>query len=1272
MKTRKAVKRVVAAVFAMVFFAVCVPAGVFAQDALPPEDSGISGVLPENSENGGSAAEGSGLQPESGTTESTADAGGKSTAGTDDATEEADPPGEENSTPVLGGEGENEGGGKGEEAGGENNEAAGADASEADTETDEGLTEEEKEEAPAEEELIAAEMAMPALAMAEIEPYSVITGPGNIMDIFPDPVLAQYMAGLLGKDVHAAIHQNDLNAITQINPSGAVHDVEGLQYLNGLKEARIDNLQITQRIPEGFISDIYPKLNFYIANNQRYQSETIYLSSPSLAEVLPHVPPIFLQIAQNSGGAVVGVWNIKNGFGGTIATIPAVNGNELLGYNLPQSGSFNIELNLYGGVWMGLDGSIYIFPVVLEGTPAGAVNGTVTGAGGAPLGGVAITLKDGGGATVATTTTNANGFYSFANVPAGGHTVTASYSGYYPQTKNAAVTAGTTTTVNFALVLFSGSVVGTVLDSVTLLPVSGALVNPQVTGVTPKTTNADGHFYYDYVPAGTHTAIVSKSGYQTKTDTQYIASNTTTEVTIYLDPVLYTLDGYVYEEGTQTPVGGATVSLENGLSATSGSNGYYKITGVRQGQYGAEAQKNGYGADTADINITQNTKQDFYLTPNPAVLDITTYKDSAANGNELSGVKLTLAGTTTTGEVLNLTASTDANGLQSFSVPQGSYTVTAQKNGYRLISSPSFPVTVTAGQTLPLSFVFEEIIYTISGTVYNSSNGNAPIPAATVSYTRLLGGSGSIAADGGGQYSLSPLGYGTYLLVASAGSSFTSSAAVVSTASADINGNIIKDFYLSQTVATLTGNVYFYGTSTPVQGATLYLSDGRFDTTDANGQAAANLEPGIYTAYAVYNGYQTPPQTITLTAGENGSLDFYVFNSTALTGYVIDAATRQPISGVTVTISGAGAGTTQTDALGVYVFDSPAAGTYTITVQKDGYQTITRPGAEVVNGQVTVENFTMVPRVGVLSGTVSYQNGMPFAGAVITLDSGESETTDASGFYSFSLPPGSYTDSMQAAGHQNQSAPAVVTAGLETTVDFVLEDVPGTIQGTVTGEDGAPLANVTIRARAYYDANGQIYTAQTDANGFYSFSGLSPETYGVVASMAGYGTQGKLTLLLSGGVSIVDFVMAENPGLLEGQITLEDTGMPAPNAQITINPGGIIIYADENGYYSIPLTEGSYTITVSYGGYQTQMRGTVINSNLATTENFILHNSGGSGEGGQGEGTAAENISAEIGAGYTSPKTADNSDTAVWALIALFSSLIFFGTYYIVAPKKKS
>ncbi len=58
-----------------------------------------------------------------------------------------------------------------------------------------------------------------------------------------------------------------------------------------------------------------------------------------------------------------------------------------------------------------------------------------------------------------------------------------------------------------------------------------------------------------------------------------------------------------------------------------------------------------------------------------------------------------------------------------------------------------------------------------------------------------------------------------------------------------------------------------------------------------------------------------------------------------LYGVVIDAETSYPIEGVKVTIDGL---VSYTNASGAYAFEGLAPGSYNITFEKEGYETVTR------------------------------------------------------------------------------------------------------------------------------------------------------------------------------------------------------------------------------------------------------------------------------------------------------------------------------------------
>lgn len=124
-------------------------------------------------------------------------------------------------------------------------------------------------------------------------------------------------------------------------------------------------------------------------------------------------------------------------------------------------------------------------------------------------------------------------------------------------------------------------------------------------------------------------------------------------------------------------------------------------------------------------------------------------------------------------------------------------------------------------------------------------------------------------------------------------------------------------------------------------------------------------------------------------------------------------------SGATVTLSGAGTGNTTADASGNFTFSNLAAGTYTITPSKSGFNfSPVKLEATVSSADLTGMNFALNPaKTWHISGTLSPSaNG---SGATVTLSDGANAATtaDDSGNYSFDgVADGSYTVTPSRAG----------------------------------------------------------------------------------------------------------------------------------------------------------------------------------------------------------------------------------------------------------------
>ncbi|WP_139652815.1 internalin N-terminal domain-containing protein [Raoultibacter phocaeensis] len=121
---------------------------------------------------------------------------------------------------------------------------------------------------------------------------------GTIASLFPDPVFAAYVASILGKSASDSVTQNELNTVVSVQPPKTVYSVEGIQYLGGLREARLDNQSLIERFPPAFIARVQSgEISIYTANNQNYTyASVIQISNASFAEVHPFIPPSVLPV----------------------------------------------------------------------------------------------------------------------------------------------------------------------------------------------------------------------------------------------------------------------------------------------------------------------------------------------------------------------------------------------------------------------------------------------------------------------------------------------------------------------------------------------------------------------------------------------------------------------------------------------------------------------------------------------------------------------------------------------------------------------------------------------------------------------------------------------------------------------------------------------------------------------------------------------------------------------------------------------------------------
>jgi uncharacterized protein DUF1566/carboxypeptidase family protein/SdrD B-like protein len=372
-------------------------------------------------------------------------------------------------------------------------------------------------------------------------------------------------------------------------------------------------------------------------------------------------------------------------------------------------------------------------------------------------------------------------------------------------------------------------------------------------------------------------------------------------------------------------------------------------------------------------------------------------------------------------------------------------------------------------------------------------------------------------------------------------------------------------------------------------GVTVVLSGASSGTTTTDGSghyAFTGLTSGSYTVTPTLAGYAFSPTSLTPTvSGADVTGQDFTATATIPATHGISGTVGGAIaSGVTVTLSGAGSGTTTTDGSGHYAFTGLTSGSYTVTPTLAGYAFSPTSLTPTVSGaDVTGQDFTAtatIPATHGISGTVG---GAIASGVTVTLSGAGSgtTTTDGSGHYAFTgLTDGSYTVRSTLAGYafSPTSLTPTVSGADVTGQDFTATaTIPAThgISGTV---GGAIASGVTVTL-----SGAGSGTTTTDGSGHYAFTGLTDGSYTVRSTLAGYAfSPTSLTPTVSGAdVTGQDFTALAKIHIISGAVSgagsvrVSLTG--AASASATTDASGAFAFTG--------LANGAYTLTPSKQGY---------------------------------------------------------------------------------------
>ena len=851
----------------------------------------------------------------------------------------------------------------------------------------------------------------------------------------------------------------------------------------------------------------------------------------------------------------------------------------------------------------------------------GAISGQVLNTTPVPIAGATVNAIQ-NDILIGSATTNGSGDYTINGLAAGSYIVTAAASGYQTGTTGAAVLAGQTTTVNFSLLSSPGTISGTVISADGGMPISNALVQVSSGGtvIYSALTNGSGNYTVTGVAAGSYTVTAASATYDTGVTGATVTAGDTTTVNFSLEASPGTISGTVTSQATGLPISGALVeanlaSIVVGFAVTDNS-GYYVIPGVAPGSYIVDAYATDYQTGTAGAIVLSNqtTTVNFSLQSSPGIISGTV--TSAMGGTPIAS---TLVQVIYDGAVIDSTLTDSSGNYLITGVAPGSYTVTAAATSYDTGVTGAI---VSANETTIVDFSLAASPGAISGTV-TSFVGSIPISGALIEVSLDNTIIFSTLTDNSGNYSISGVAPGSYIVHAHAANYQTGTMGAIVIASITTT----VDFSLHASPGAISGSVRSAATGLPISGALVEANLASIvigsAVTDSSGNySIPGMAPGSYIVDAYAANYETGTAGAIVLSNETTAVDFSLQSSPGtISGTVTSAMGATPIAGAVIQViyDDAVIDSILTDSSGDYIITGLAPGSYTVTAAAASYDTGVT-GAIVSANETTIVDFSLDASPGAISGTVtSFVGSTPIPGALIEVSLDNiiifSTLTDSLGDYSISgVSPGSYIVHAYATNYQTGTTGALVASNTTTTVDFSLLASPGAISGTVTSAiTGSPISGALIEVSL---GSIVVDSAVTDNSGNYSISGVPPGSYIVDAYATNYQTGTAGAIILSNETTTVDFSLQSNPGTLSGRVTSSMGGSPIAGALIQLSNGDAVIdstLTDNFGNYTIiGIVPGSYTVIATSPTYDTGVTGAIISANETTTVNFSLQASPGS------------------------------------------------------------
>ena len=635
------------------------------------------------------------------------------------------------------------------------------------------------------------------------------------------------------------------------------------------------------------------------------------------------------------------------------------------------------------------------------------------------------------------------------------------------------------------------------------------------------------------------------------------------------------------------------------------------------GQYNLIISKNGHETVSVPVTVTNNPyhNDEDNSTMHTIVNVILPYANAFFTGSVKSGNQnlqnVTIRAVKSTGEVRTVNSS---SGNYSLAVTSGTWTISAVKSGYTLVSSINS--SITSGQSVNLADLnMSQNNKNINGYV-KLPNGTV-LPQVTV---RIQSGNNVITqtTNNSGFYEFSGLGLGEWVINWIRTGYTPPSSQTINIQATSPQNTVMSDAIMTPRANIVSGNVTngtigisnVTVTATPLSGLSYQA------TTNAYGQFTLNIPQGNYIVTASHVQYSAQTsQQVNVTVGQtlNGVNLLMQEAQSYITGTVTSGGNAVP----NVSIS-AGSFSTLTSSTGFYSLPV-VSGTYNVIANRTGYISTNQNNVSIgTNQTVSNINFSLSSNPAIISGQVILSGSGVSAAQITGVRIANNVQTPIvpivtgnDGTFTLALPSGTYQLTAEKSGLEFSTISLTVSSG-STVSNQIITGVSNqaTMLGTVYNDQGGVVSNANIIVQEFNNVSNTFSTV-TNIYGSYQINVTANKRYIITASRNGFTNQ---TITMESNISPntnlqFNFNLSGQNASIAGKIT-DQNNNNISSANIIATRGSEIYSITSNsvGNYLLTLSYGTWALNISKPGYTSRDTTVVLTAGQNVTgRNFKLN-----------------------------------------------------------------